>query len=871
MPTSVAIAVVGAYVASAPAIIAVLGTVGAAVAGALTATVLSAVFNRPSIGGLENEGRLATVRQPVKHWQWIYGQARVGGAITYLQTTRDPNNGAENAQLHMVITLAGHACEEIGDVYFDDAVVPLDGNGNVPSGRYAAHVTVKKSLGDEAGQPFPDLVAFSGGKWTDAHRQSGRAKLYVRLAWNPDIFQGIPNVTAVVKGRKVYDPRSATTAWTDNAALCIADYLQRADVGLGAAYAELDEAQLIAAANVCDEDVALAAGGTENRYTLNGAFDASQSPREILPRLLTALAGHARFIGGLWKIEPAAYRTPTITLTEDDLRGAIRVIPRLSRRDLCNGVKGLHVSPQHDYQTTDFPPVTNATYLAEDQGERIWRELDLPYTKSAATAQRIAKIELEKTRQQITVEWAGKLGCYRLQPGDTVMLTLSRYGWSAKAFEVLASTLVFEESDGGVALGCDLVLRETASAVYDWNSGEETTVDPAPDTELPDAFTVQVPGVPAVTEALYETRDGRGVAAKALLDWVASADAFVVSYQVEHRLTGAASWTVHPRVTDSAYEILDIAPGRYDFRVKAINSAGVSSAYSTASDVEVKGLTAAPAAPTGLSIQAGGGTARLKLDPSGDLDVKRGGRVLVRFCHDAVTPSWENAFSIGEVEGWPGDATQIDVPLKPGTYLVKFEDSTGHESVTWAQIETKQASVLAFTALSTVTFDPDFQGTHSGTAVADGELTLGGVGLFDDIADFDAVSDLDGYGGISDDGTWTADTGMDLGSVKNVRLTSRVEGSIVNLLDDIDDRTGNVDDWIDWDGASFGGSSADGWMEVRETDDNPSGSPVWSDWKRVDAAEFNARAFQFRARLKSIDPAYRPQLGILRATAEEVV
>jgi hypothetical protein len=349
---------------------------------------------------------------------------------------------------------------------------------------------------------------------------------------------------------------------------------------------------------------------------------------------------------------------------------------------------------------------------------------------------------------------------------------------------------------------------------------------------------------------------------------VRSPDAFVDHYQPEYKLSSAAQWTRLPTTVDLRSEVNDISAGAYDFRVCAVDTLGRRSTFSQ-TRATITGLGAAPAAPTGLSIQAGGGTARIKLDAPPELDVRRGGRILVRFCHEGVTPAWESAFSIGDPRGWPGDSTQIDVPLKPGTYLLKTEDSTGHESEAWAEIETKQASVLAFTSLATVTEDSAFAGTHTGTAAVDGFLTLGGTGMFDDIPDFDAVPDLDGYGGIASTGTYTFITGTDLATVKNVRITGRLEGVVNNLLDLIDDRTGNVDDWVDWDGASFGGSSADAWIECRHTDDDPAGAPAWSAWKRLDAAEFAARGFQYRAVLSAADAAYRPEVSVLRVTVEE--
>ena len=716
MPVSVGIALaaagVGAWVAGGAAVFTPLWFAGA-LASMATGVILSrAVYGKPDKPQLPSFGfdaatRLQTLRQPISYWQWIYGEVRVPGAITFMEVS------ADNRFMHLVVTLAGHEVEAIPSIYFDDELVPLDGSGKANGGRYvksssafravqhtiphgtfqvtvagtvgstqsvmavspqiwfyledgrplylvddsgnylyrdqelvqvggtpqAPHeyqrsgstftfhsslagqratihytetvtdswVQVKKSLGNEdaSTQPFPDLVSASAGKWTSAHKQTGRAKLWVRLEFNPDIFPtGIPNITAVVKGRKVRDPRGPTVAYSPLADLCIADYLQNAQIGLGCTDAEIDEAALIAAANVDDENVALAGGGTENRYELHGAFTCDKTPREIIERLLTATGGHARFIGGKWRLEPAVYRTPDPeALTADDLRGPLHVIPRLSRRELCNGVKGVHVSPDNFWQPSDYPAVTNGTYLAEDQGERIWKELDFPYTRSAAACQRLAKIELEKNRQQITVEWPGMLGCYRLQPGDTVPVTLSRYGWNAKVFEVTNATLVHEETEDGVVLGCDHVLRETSPAVYDW-SAEETEVDPAPDTNLPNPFVAGAPSGVAYTESYHEVNgEGR-------LAWTAPDDAFVRDYQVEVLSLVGAAWTKLARSESTFVDLSFRMPGKYRVRVRAFNQLGVGSAYAPAeAGLEVNVTTPAIGNVTGLEL-AGQGNGR---------------------------------------------------------------------------------------------------------------------------------------------------------------------------------------------------------------------------------------------------------------------
>ena len=53
-------------------------------------------------------------------------------------------------------------------------------------------------------------------------------------------------------GKKLFDPRDDTTAWSDNPALCVRDYLTNSDYGLGEAAANIDDDQVEIAADVCD-------------------------------------------------------------------------------------------------------------------------------------------------------------------------------------------------------------------------------------------------------------------------------------------------------------------------------------------------------------------------------------------------------------------------------------------------------------------------------------------------------------------------------------------------------------------------------------------------------------------------------------------
>lgn len=622
--------------------------------------------------------RTQSVRQAITPWRVVYGQVRTGGAITFLHSTDG------NSKLHLIITLAGHEVEEIGDIYFDDEVVPLDGSGNA-TGRYAGYVRIQKKLGTDTQTAFADLISEASDKWTADHRQRGRACIYVRLTHNSDLFaSGIPNITAVVKGKKVYDPRTTSTAWTANAALCLADYLTDPIRGLGVDYASrIDETDLIAAANVCDENVTLAGGGTEDRYTMNGTFETSERPRDIIASMTGAMAGRASFIGGRWSIFAGAYTAPSITLTEADLRGPIRVSSRLSRRELANGVKGTFVSPDNKWQASDFPPVTSSTGYTEDGDERLWRDIDLPFTTSAATAQRIARIELRKARQQISVQLQAKLTAYRLVPGDTVAITNTRLGWTAKAFEVTG--LRFVAADDG-SLGVDLTLRETASTVYDWTAAtDEVDVDPAPDTELPNPFSISAPATLTLASGdaeILELSEG-SVLSRIKATWTAPSDARIANYELAWKKSTESTWD--SVLSSSSVTVGYISPVEdgtaYDVRVRSISGLGVVSGWVTVTGHVVVGKTAAPPRPDTFQIaRIADGTRRFTWSlASVPADVRSGGGYRIRYKTSSTT-DWSSMTALHN--GLLISSPYETADLAAGTYwfAIKTVDSSGNES-----------------------------------------------------------------------------------------------------------------------------------------------------------------------------------------------
>ena len=204
----------------------------------------------------EAQGRQQIVRSNVAARQLVYGEVLTSGPLVFAATS-----APENYTLDLVIALAPHPVQAIGDIYFNDEPLgDLDADGTVTTGRFANRAHITKYLGTQTAAD-PGLLARHPSKWTARHVGFGVAYIVVRLDFDRDVFPtGIPNVKAVVKGALVEDPRTGQRAYTTNWALVCRDYLKRPAIegGLAAEPDEIDDEADIAAANICDERVDMA-------------------------------------------------------------------------------------------------------------------------------------------------------------------------------------------------------------------------------------------------------------------------------------------------------------------------------------------------------------------------------------------------------------------------------------------------------------------------------------------------------------------------------------------------------------------------------------------------------------------------------------
>lgn len=840
----------------------VAGVVGFLATTAITSWAMNALVPKPDLGGIGgSRGTLVNSVDPAAPHEFVYGLYRKGGIRTYTEST-----GTDNKYLHMIISMAGHEIDEFVSFYVNDEIVTVDGNGFVTSSPWNSKIRIKAHKADQT-TVDPDLLAESNQIDTNFVGY-GIAYMYIRLEYDQDVFaNGIPLFTALVKGRKVYDPRTTSTAYSANAALCIRDYLT-ADFGLNDT--NIDDVSFAASANVCDEDVDLSTSGTQPRYEANGVVSADMTPQEIVNRLITSCAGTLFWGQGNFQLKAGYYTSPVKTFTLDDLRSNISIDTRIASRDNFNRIVGTFADASADYVTSEYPAIESAAFTAEDNGVENTLDLQLPFTTSAAMAQRLAKLTLYRGREQITVSAEFGLSAFGVQAGDIVALTIDRYGWSAKPFEVTGWNFKYEDGDLRIAM----TLRETSSAAFDWSAEERDII--YNNTTLPDARYVPTVGLSVVGGELRLVN--QQVVGAILVD-VTLNPLRADQLEFQYRQTGATDWipagTTTSVLSSNRFEVVGVTDGSFDFRARAINGIGVRGDWHTITGNYITLFTAPPQNVSNFSANVVGNTVHLTWTPTTDLDLSH---YKIRFANATSGASYQNAVDLVAKVSRP--ANSITVPAQTGTYFIKAVDKLGNVSPAPSSIvvTTNTADLDGLNVVETLAQDPAFTGAKTNVVLLNDEIgnyiALDTATLFDSATgDFDDQAGLFDGGGdsvvMASTGYYEFDDYIDLGQKYVSRVSTSMDIRYLEYADTFDAASGLFDSRDgDFDGDPTQFDTTTARTQVSYTDDDPAGSPTWSDWRDFIVGDISARAIRFRAALETSSDSATPAIRELTATVD---
>ena len=311
---------------------------------------------------------------------------------------------------------------------------------------------------------------------------------------------------------------------------------------------------------------------------------------------------------------------------------------------------------------------------------------------------------------------------------------------------------------------------------------------------------------------------------KIILDWQPVSGAS--NYRVQYRFNNGDFTEIS--TSSSSIDILNTDVGNYEFRVFAYNAVGQPSANPSVLNFNAIGKTAVPANVTNATLEPiDAKTARIRWDQTTDLDVKYGGQVYIRFSELTSGATFSNSTDVIEAVG--GATTEAVVPLKSGTYSLKFRDTGGRFSTTEATITVTIPNIGTELSIISQRENPSFAGTKTNTTVSSNLLKL-----------TDPSSNLSG--------SYAFQNPLDLGGVFSLEIQRHVKSASVNESD-LFDSIPNLDLRDDFDGSTVEQTNAT--VLVRTTNDDPSSSPTYGSFSKFFKGTFKGRGFDFKCDIVS--------------------
>lgn len=419
----------------------------------------------------------------------------VWGDTAGANDVRDQEYTDNQTVLHRFIVVASHKVHSIYEIWFDDEKA-WDSVSGVAA-KFAGYLTVT---------PVTEGNAFNAinisPRMGSSRRYTGLAYVYLRFKLTGNtkktespFVQSIPTrVTIRTKGAYVYDPRldstrggsgphraddQSTWEWSESAsrnpALQMLWWMLgwringKIAVGGGIPPERIDMESFITAANLCDEDVSIAAGGTEPRYRSDGVVSEGDSPTVIMDALKAAMNADLDDVGG--KLRLFVFHndlgTPLADFTSDDILGAFEYRATAALDESFNVVRGTYTDPRDQalYQQIDYPQVE---LPSRDGIDRI-DTFPLALVQSPSQAQRLAKQRLQRMQFGGVFTATGQATWWKVQKNSVVRLTFPPRGWVNKLFRVAE---LEHRVDGTVPI----TLREEAAQIYAWDEEEGAPV-----------------------------------------------------------------------------------------------------------------------------------------------------------------------------------------------------------------------------------------------------------------------------------------------------------------------------------------------------------------------------------------------------------
>lgn len=610
-----------------------------------------------------------------------YGKVRVGGQLTFYES--------RNGTLYSLVTTSQGKLTAITEVLLNGKLVTVNGSGLVTDARFRGAVSVHNRMGSDDQTAYPQLTGIFS-EWTTDHRQRGCGSVLViaRGVKSEDfseVYEGNrePEPTITYETTAVYDPRkdstavigydeagdpimgsgshrvgsSATWEYSDNWALCFADYLAHAD-GYGMGYDAINWVNIAEEAAICDLTVETVDARTIPQWRVAGSYKmADDERRAVVKEFLKAGDGFMfQDADGLANIRCGRWIAPTVHIPEKHIIGCTASLGT-DAQDRANEVRVIYMEPRFEYTETEAAPLVDVpARLALGRGEVS--RFDCYFCPDHNQAQRIGKRILKRLGDRWALTITTNLFGLNAIGERFITVTISELGITELSFEV--TSIKIDPARLNVSIG----LLEAKEEDFTFDAAEEEGTPPGdvPSTSVP----IVIEEVANLTLAAVDVSLGGATGVGIRATWDEPTRTGLLA-QVQFRATGDSDWLEMNVSQDDRVAITGIVSTgvEYEVRARHVTVAGRPSDWSATETITPTVAETAPSTPSAFS--ATGGT--------GDADLSWINSPEANFHHveiyESTTADFSTASQVGTDQvGAPGASMSATISLSSGTHYL---------------------------------------------------------------------------------------------------------------------------------------------------------------------------------------------------------
>lgn len=494
MPAAITAALIAAgWTVLAANLVVALGTI---IVGVAVSLIGQAIARRNMAANESDAGqRQNMLRQAIPPRVKYAGTVRVSGPVWCW--VADHTGSADN--MHVGIAVNHGRIGAILEFFLDDTQVEVGSSGNVVtppygSGFWSGLVDVLYRLGQPTETAYAELLTAFG--WGDARGDGVATVLGIFAAVHNDeepqvqfeIYpNGPPKIRVTHTGSVVWDwrdpaqDREDESTWesSENPVVHLVNYMMSPE-GFDWPWDKIEPVLglLTLEADVCDDRVPLATGGTEKRYRIAGGWTLTQDPADVVRRFEEILDGRVwQRRDGTLGLRVGRYDEPAVTIGDRDII-AYDLDFGADPFSAISGIRAQFLSIGHNFQPQDADPWPNGTVLVTDPGRPA--SLDLSWVPSHANARRLMKRAYVKSRAPIRGTITTNLAGLRALDERYINVVISELGIDLSC-----------EVAGGVSIDlagmqCVIPIVAIDSSIDAWDAATEEGTAPALPLDLAD-------------------------------------------------------------------------------------------------------------------------------------------------------------------------------------------------------------------------------------------------------------------------------------------------------------------------------------------------------------------------------------------------